>query len=344
MKYSKVILILFFISLTCCNTYNNYSEHKIIQKQRDNIDKISDDIIDIKPEIFFGNSYLTILDNVLIVSEISPKGEFGIHLFNKNTFKYLLSVGKIGKGPGEIIAPGPIGLDKKNKIFWIPDAGKRVMYKFPLDSVLNNSRFNPSIEVKLDDNLFLFSFSFLNDSTIFGKSVNLSGQTNFEMVMSKMNLKTKKIHQFGYENPKAIGKNSNSLFALSNDYNYYVNCYYLCDLVTICDLEGNLKYNIYGPGWFDSERNKNSYFYDVNLYGKYIIGSYIGKRTIFVKGNISKGNLPSKLIVFDMNGNYIKTIETGFEFRHFCIDEENKRIIAYFTNRDEPLGYFNFSL
>ncbi len=35
------------------------------------------------------------------------------------------------------------------------------------------------------------------------------------------------------------------------------------------------------------------------------------------------------------------TCSTGYEFERFCIDEENKRIIAYFIDREEPLGYFD---
>ena len=130
---------------------------------------------------------------------------------------------------------------------------------------------------------------------------------------------------------------------MSVDNNFYVNCYGRIDLMTICDLEGNLKFNIYGPGWFDSNRDKNSYFFDVDLLGKNIIASYIGGKGLVVKGDIIKGAAPSKFLVFDMKGNYLKTIETGFEFSRFCVDEENLRIIAYFTERDEPLGYFDIS-
>ena len=84
-------------------------------------------------------------------------------------------------------------------------------------------------------------------------------------------------------------------------------------------------------------------FYDIEFTDKNIITSYAGENRTIVKGNIKKGNYPSKLLFFDLDGNYLKTIETKFKFSYFCIDEENKRVIAYFIDREEPLGYFDIS-
>lgn len=117
------------------------------------------------------------------------------------------------------------------------------------------------------------------------------------------------IEKFGYENPKAAGKNSNSLFAMSVENDFYVNCYDRIDLVTICDLEGNLRYNIYGPGWFDDKQGRNSYFFGVDLYRNNIIASYIGEKRLVVKGNISKGNSPSKFIIFDQMVTTLKQLK-----------------------------------
>jgi hypothetical protein len=203
--------------------------------------------------------------------------------------------------------------------------------------------FKPTINIELPNDLFVVRFGFLNDSIIIGKAVKWTSNSSFEMAMAKLNIKTNITEKFGYENPEALGAKTNSFFALSVENNFYVNSYSRCDLLTICDLKGNLRYNIYGPGWFDSNQNNNSYFFGVDLFDKTIIASYIGDSRLVTKGNISKGNSPSKFIVFDMQGNYLKTIDTGFEFSRFCVDEENKRIIAYFSDREEPLGYFDIS-
>jgi hypothetical protein len=85
------------------------------------------------------------------------------------------------------------------------------------------------------------------------------------------------------------------------------------------------------------------YNFDAVITSKNIITSYIGEGRYLVKGNIVKGNSPSKLIVYDLEGNYLKTIEVGFNFTRFCVDEKNKRIIVYFIDREEPMGYFDIS-
>jgi hypothetical protein len=343
MKNLNLLTLFLLFSIFGCINNIKYGTEKD-QKLRNNIVNVSENIVDIKPEILFGKSLFYILGDILIVCEISPQGEKGIHLFNKNTFKYITSTGIMGKGPGELIMPGRLGIDEKNMAFWVPDNGKQIMYKFPLDSVLSNELFKPTIKKNLNKELFIERFGFLNDSIAIGKAVHVTSNSTFEMAMAKINFNTEGIEHFGYENPKSVGRKSNSVFAMSVENNFYVNCFDRIDLITICDLDGNLKYNIYGPGWFDSEQNKNSYFFDVDLIGNKIIASYIGDRAFVVKGNITKGRSPSKFIIFDIQGNYLKTIDTGFEFSRFCVDEVNKRIIAYFSDREEPLGYFDIPL
>lgn len=331
-----------FICLLLLLTIGCNAKTEKFQKHRDKIINVGDKIIDIKPEILFGESVLYIIDDILIVMEISPKvGEKGIHLFNKNTFKYITSTGVIGRGPGEITSPGAIGINRKNRVFWVPDYGKRIMWKFPLDSVLNNKMYKPTIKLELHNESSIFRFGFLNDSIVLGKAVQERPNHVHIMAMSKLNLKSNVIEEYGYEHPKTVGDNSLSLFSLSVENNFYVNCYYYNDLMTICDLNGNLRYNVYGPDGLNNKDNKKAYFFDVDILGKNIIASYIGDIGLISDVNGPRGNAPSKFIVFDTDGNYKETIETGYKFDRFCVDEENKRVIVYFEGRAEALGYFN---
>lgn len=326
--------------LVGCKTTNDEKTEKF-QKHRSEILDVSDKIIDINPEFLFGNSVLYIIDDILIVNEVSPKGEKGIHLFNKNTFKYITSTGILARGPGEIASPGGIGIDKSNRILWVQDHGNKVMWKFPLDSVLNNEMFKPNIKLELNYESFIESFRFLNDSIVLGVAVQILPDYSFVKAMSILNLNTNIIEKYGYTHTVAVGKNSSSEFALSVENNFYVNCYNYNDLITINDLNGNLRYNVYGPEGLNNKDNKKSYFFGVDIIGNDIIASYIGDVGLVSDDNGPKGNTPSKLIVFDMKGNLKKTFETGYKFTYFCVDEENKRIIAYFNSRLEALGYFN---
>lgn len=333
---SFLLLLLF----GCKSTLERRTEK--IQKHRKNIVNVSEKIIDIKPEIIFGNSSLYILGDILILEEKSPKNNKGIHLFDKNTFKYLTSTCFIGKGPGEITNPGPLGLDKKNRIFWVPDGAKHCIYKFPIDSVLTNNNFKPSTLIKLIDNALL-DFGFLNDSIVLGNLIRITSDTQFETVVSKLNIKSNQIESFGYKHFEAKGQSSISLLAISPENDVYVNCFFKRDLMTICDLTGNLKFNVFGPGWYDSNPDINSYFMGVDFFEKNIIASYVGSESIINNGNITWVSSPSKLIIFDLNGNYLQTLDTKYQFDGFCIDNENKRIIICFNNRKESLGYFNIT-
>lgn len=336
---SKLNLIpcLVFIIITSCKSKNS----EVFQNRRDNIINIGDKIVDIKSDLIFGNSTLHIVDEFFIINEVSPKGEQSIHLFNKNTFEYVTSTGIIGRGPGEISSPGVIGVDKISKILWVPDHGNKVMWKFPLDSILNNKYFKPTIKFALNYESFIEKFDFLNDSVLLGVAVQIHSDYSFSKEMSKYNLKNNSIKRYGYQHPEATGKKSSSQFALSLDNNFYVNSYFNLDLITICDLEGNLKYNIYGPDGLNNGGNKKSYYFGIDIFNDNIIASYIGDVGVIDGINGPRGNIPSKFLVFDLKGNYQKTIDTGHKFTYFCVDEENKRVIIYFDDRPIPLGYFN---
>lgn len=330
-------LLIISLAVSC-----SHDKTEIFHKHRDKVVSVRDKIIDIKPKIIFGNSLLYIIDNVLIVHEMEPGKEKGIHLFDKNTFSYIASTGYTGRGPGEIASPGRIGIDRKNKILWVQDHGNKVMWKFPMDSIINNEKFKPTIKLDLNYDSFIERFGFLNDSIVIGKAVQIINGS-WIMAMAKLNVYSNEIEKYGYEHPETTGRKSNSQFALSVNNNFYVNCYGYCDLITICDLDGNLKYNIYGPEGLENKDFKKSYFFAVDVVDKYIFGAYIGETGIIYEGGEPRGNSPSKFLICDKEGNYIKTIETGYKFSSFCLDEENNRIILYFNNRTEALGYFHFN-
>lgn len=64
-----------------------------------------------------------------------------------------------------------------------------------------------------------------------------------------------------------------------------------------------------------------------------IVASYSDGRD-----NFGKQSRPTTLLVFDLKGNYLKTIEIGYNILEFCYDEENNRIIMSFDD-DIQLGY-----
>ncbi len=326
---------------------NNSDREQITYKKYDNIINVKDQIVDIKTDLIFGDAGLSIADNFLVIDEHTPNGAKGIHLFDKNSFEFVTSTAIIGKGPGEVNRQGGVVYNATTRDLWVSDHGKMVLWKFPLDSILSNNHFLPTESIPLNYELFISRYSFLNDSIAIGKAITINRDKSFEVKTAKLNVNTNEIVQFGYEHPYATGKKSHSYFALSKKHSIYVCPNIYCDLMTVCDLNGNLKFNILGPDWEKNKDNRKEYFSPTGVVvaKNYIIAAYLNEAGIIMdKQQRPRGNSPSKLMVFDINGNYIQTIETGHKFIRFCVDEENNRIIAYFNDRLNPLGYFKLNL
>ena len=93
------------------------------------------------------------------------------------------------------------------------------------------------------------------------------------------------------------------------------------DLMTICDFNGNLKCNIYGPKWVNEKTQTQHYSLGVEFCGDKILALYSGG------DHRTDAYYPTKFLVFDLNGNYLKTLETGYMITDFCYDKENNRLI-----------------
>lgn len=214
-----------------------------------------------------------------------------------------------------------------------------------MDSIFKNPIYKPSDKLELNDDLFIDRFSFVNDSIALGKGTRVLSVSSFDMTMAKLNINTNTTQKFGYEHPDATGKGSNSFFGLSEENNIYVNAFAFLDLITICDIDGNLKCNIYGPEWSENYREPMAYFGQVGFYGKNIIVDYTGEPNMVYdgKGIPLHGSFPSKLMFFDMDGNYNYTYEIGNQFSDFCVDEENNRIIIFFWDRENEMGYLDLN-
>ena len=109
-------------------------------------------------------------------------------------------------------------------------------------------------------------------------------------------------------------------FAASEKAGIYVECYTRHDLMTICSLDGELLYNIYGPDWDGGNGNKLQSFGTVMIGNDKIFVSYCGE-------DYARDSFPTKILVFDLEGNYLKTLETGYKISDCCYDSFNNRII-----------------
>jgi hypothetical protein len=304
----------------------------------------NDRIVDIVTDRFYKSAHMYLLDDYFIMTAGGFSYESAFDIYNKNTFEWVASGGMLGKGSGEVTSPGRLAIESVNKVIWVSDHGKRLLWKFPLDSVLNNSRFMPSESLDHYHELFLERFGFINDTIALGRAVRVINNSTFEMTTAKLDFRENSTEAFGYEHPEAINRLSNAMFNFSLSNQMYVTAYLYLDLLSFCNMDGSLLFNIYGPDYKKYKDGEKSYYHGVDFMGEYVVVSYNGDdRLINLYGDL-RGNTPSRLIVFNTRGKYLKTIEVGNKIERFVIDEENRRIIAFFLDRENPLGYFPLDL
>lgn len=325
-----VTLSLIFVS---CTQNSNLEK---FQGKRENIIYVHDNIKEIDlEEIPIGRiASLNLLDDYLLIVDVLSLDKL-IHIFNKKDFSYLTSTARRGEGPNEITNIGYLGINDANHIFYVSDHGKQKIFSYNLDSVLSNPLYMPEVKMKMNKRSFPSKYQYINDTLSIGIIIEPTGNSGFKQSIAKWNMNTGEIKPMKYEHSAIEKKRIN--FAVSMENGIYVECYSFHDLMTICSLDGNLKYNIYGDCWEKKKSNKNSYYGQVIFCKNRILTLYSGAEHFNKDEKGSVGvNYPTKFLVFDVNGDYIKTLETGYQISNFCYDKDNNRIIM---NMDDLIQF-----
>ncbi len=336
---NRYCLLLFFcISYWSCSS----PETEKYQYNRDNVIQVMDKIkeIEIDSVILNSSCSLYIIDDYLLIVDYKSY-DYLISLFDKNKFHYITSTAYKGQGVGEIANIGYLGIDNAHRQFNVSDYGKQTVFCYNLDSVLINPSYIPSKKLNIYGDKALEQYKYINDTTCIGLIFEPISVSDFKLSVGTQNMNTGEFKLMPYIHPDIEKKRVS--FDVSPKYDMYVECYRGQNLMTICTLNGDLKYNIYGGNdWNDNQGKRHiEYFQQVALAGDKIMALYLNDNGYVkdpAKGIV--GNLATKLLVFDLNGNYIATLETGYHICHFCYDEANNRIILN-MNDDMQFGYLN---
>jgi len=324
MNYLNKFVICATIILMCYSCSNNSSKEKY-QSKRNNIINVKAKLREIKTgDILVGSiARMHLIGKYLIVADYNTSSKL-IHIFDKNNFRYITSCAPHGQGPSEITNMGHIEIDNAHRRFYVSDHGKQKIFSYDLDSVLLDPKYIPKIKTDLKKTQFPSEYYLINDTISIARIIAPTGNSGYSEFIAKWNMSTGEITPMKYKHPDIDKRRV--VFDVSKVDSSYVECYSYHDLMTICDFSGKLRYNIYGPNW-DSEESKKIYYYSgVKFCGNKIIALYSGNE------NSSKNYLPTKLIVFNTNGDYIQTLETGYKIVDFCYDKENDRILMTFDD------------
>lgn len=177
----------------------------------------------------------------------------------------------------------------------------------------------PNERINMNQSQFPHAYNFINDSLSIGLFINPIGTSDFAQSVAQWNLTTGDVKTLSQEHSKVNKKRVS--FAVSEESGLFVECYSYNDLMSIYGLDGDLKFNIYGPNWNKRTAERVPHYRKVAFCGDYIFATYSGE------SDSPEQYIPTKFIVFDTGGNYIKTIDTKYQISDFCYDETNNRLI-----------------
>lgn len=329
---SKLLYLMIIILLCGCTKKSTTEKY---QSKRNQIINVHDKVKEIKIEdVLIGNiSVPHSIDKYLIISDHKSHDKL-IHVFDKNSFKHITSFGNQGQGPSEITVLGDIGYNEKKHEIYVADHGKYCIFSYNLDSIITNPDYIPIVKLKIQEKEFPDRFYYINDNQAIARIISINSNHTFNQSIAKWNMSSGKILPMKYTHPDIERKRATFSISLNN--NIYVECYRHHDLMTICSLDGDLKYNIYGSKWDKKTSNKILHFGSVSFAGNYIIASYSGKdRSI-------EDDSPTSFIIFNKEGEYIKTLEIGYQISNFCYDKDYNRIIMT-LNDDIQFGYLDLN-
>lgn len=331
---NKLLFLLSIFSFWSCH-HNPTEKH---QKNRGKVIDIHNKIKKINLDGVLFNEYsdVYLLNDYLLICDFKSYDN-QIYLFGKNKFDYITSTAPLGQGPGEIANIGRIAIDETNRSFYVNDHGKQKIFSYHLDSVLTNPDYMPEIKMRMDETEFPRSYKYINDTLSIGIIIKPTGNYGFNQYSARWNMNTGEIHPMPDLHPEIKTKRYNLAVSMKNG--ICVESYQRHDLLTIRTLSGELKYDIYGPHWELSTKKKIKYFGDVIFCKDKILVLYSGTDA-FTKNQHGDpvSVCPEKFMLFDLNGEYLKTLDVGYQIAHFCYDESNNRLILS-MNDEIQFGY-----
>ena len=317
MKY--LLFFILFVLLWGCSNNSGVDKHLRHSGNIINVKELVREIV-IDTPLIGGGARPYILDKYFISSD-GYSEDNQIFLFDKKNFSYIAGIGHSGEGPDEITSLGELMPDVLHKRIYVADYGKMQISGYDLDSVLLNPDYLPKYKLEMSKAATPVMLSYGNDTLCYACCITAEPGKHFQESLVTWNMKTGDIHPLITGHPEVERKRIR--YAVSFEKDLIAVSYDHHDLLATYDLQGNLKHYIYGSDWDNATSNAMIYYYgSICICNNHIIVGYSGER------NPDAGNIHvSKLLVYDLDGNYIKTLNVGYNIIIFCYDSEYNRII-----------------
>lgn len=325
----KILLYLSIAIFMFGCTHNDGKD--VFLSRRGNIINVQDKIqaIDLG-EVFVSSRGIPVVAGEYFVLGDMKSVSKTIHVFDIRSFRHLASTGQFGQGPHEITALGNVVWNPSKREIYAIDHGKSKIYAYNIDSVISNPNFNPYEKMQMDLSLFPAKIEFISDTMSFCRVIKPTSVSTFTESTGIINLKTGDIKLLEYNHPDVNAEQKSINIAISKSDKIYAICHWNSDLISLFDFEGNLIANVFGP--YGTDNGFTNYTRCV-FSDKYLIAAYNGKES-------KKFEPTNQCFLFTKSGEYLATLNVGYNILEICYDEHNDRLIFWFDD-DIQLGYLD---
>lgn len=327
-------VVFYLLVVLFCSACASEQKGEKWQKQRANRVDVRDKVTEISTgDILIGNfAHLYVCGKYLVIADFRSFDK-QVHVFDNQTFDPVVSFGDKGQGPKEITVLGTVAWNEAKHDLYVTDHGKLEIFRYNLDSLLANPLYEPTTKVKLAETVFPSNYYYVNDTLSYGVVIKPTSVSTFDQTSGKWNMMTGEFKTIDYVHPADDKKRI--VLAVSLAHNTLVECNQRFDLISLYNLEGELQCNVYGPNW-DASGDRKMHFSDVAICGDKIVAAYVGGDWVHHDG-------ARVLHVFNIQGEYLKTLDVGRKINHFCYDEENGRLILSLDDEIQ-FGYIDSGL
>lgn len=342
MMKSYILLLFLVLSITfsCKREGNIYNFPNIIEINNG---------IKVDSNLFLKSGFIKKTKEFIIINDIYSTNKY-FHLYERKNLKHISSHGIIGRGPGEIGRPGGLIFDKSKNCLWVNDYYKKLIWEFPIDSIVTNNTFKPNVNYSLKfDSRIDYYLPLSNNGEFYYNTFSDSIYAKYDPLIDTLSFYGDKsffINEVIKQN--AIPQMMATEICINDELGKKAVAFKHYDIIAILDrnnkplqiLRGKDKIAQENPQILDPFKTIKAY--TSIKYGKNnIYAAYCGK--VIFEGNQSnyKSNNSKEIHVFDWDGNpQVKYILKN-EFIDFEFDEENNHLIVF--DLFEGLIYFNLN-
>lgn len=316
-----------------CSCGQSASSVQTVHKsERDNIEEVTLVSIDDSLPPLHNGTFLWMLGDTMIIQDLHAT-DWLFHTFDVQKNRHLGYFGKFGAGPGEVSNFGGQFFDSRNKKFYGLNGNSRIIVRLDIDSALADPSYKAVnvIDTKpVHGELYerLYNFHFINDSLLIC-SARVPYNSIEEFHLGHINPKTGEkriIDNLGHQS-----KGNSNVMTVSPENNLIALFGIAFDRLRLFDLDGNHLKTITGPDYQAEYNNETFYYVNSTTGGGKLFGLYLNQIPI-------EEITHSDIIIFDTEGNYLKTLRLKGRAFGLAYSESTGRLYVS-CDGDPQFGY-----